>query len=169
MSEFKQIQNLTNTGPKIGHIIAGAVGGLISSGKKGGFSSSETRNKMRDREHSAYVSNALENEKHRREMQKSQQFQDYESTKSKDAHTRALEAQGVALAAVESTANRYPHATEIKHGGTSIKFGKRSGSSPKPTTKPEDTSKNAKPKSNKPKPPSNKGNKGSKSGKGKTK
>jgi hypothetical protein len=91
---------------------------------------------------------------------------DREHARSKQfaSHKSNIEVEDRRLAAdtVHEFAQKYPHATEISHGGTKVKFGKKSGSSPKPKPQPENT----KPKPDKPKPPSNKGNK---SGKGKTK
>jgi len=119
-----RLKNIEKAIPSVGSAAKTIIGGIIGAGiaKKGsGFSKSETTNRMVDRNHAANVEDEMKNRDHSRDLKKGQQF-----------HNQNLEAKRFEADTVHEFATKYPHATEIVHGGTKIKFGKREKSSSKP-------------------------------------
>jgi hypothetical protein len=137
MSEMNQLKNMEKAIPKMGSAAKGilglVVGGALGGGNK--FGKTETSNRMADRAHAANVEDEMKNRDTARELKKGKQFSQYKAEETKQSHNQALEKQRFEADTVHEFATRYPHATEIKHGGTSVKFSKRGSSKPaSPTT-----------------------------------
>jgi hypothetical protein len=137
MSEMNQLKNMEKAIPKMGSAAKGilglVVGGALGGGSK--FGKTETSNRMVDRAHAANVEDEMKNRDSAREIKKGKQFSQYKAEEAKQSHNQALEKQRFEADTVHEFATRYPHATEIKHGGTSVKFSKRGSSKPSsPTT-----------------------------------
>jgi hypothetical protein len=104
----------------LGKMIGAYVIGSQLAGPKGSTHEQILEQKTAD----AIIDTHKQAAQHGREMQKGKQF-----------HNQALEKQRFEADTVHEFATRYPHATEIKHGGTSVKFSKRGSSKPaSPTT-----------------------------------
>jgi hypothetical protein len=133
MSELNNLKNMEKAIPKMGStakgILAGVVGNYMAKGKSG-FSKKETTNRMVDRTHAANVENEMKNRDAARELTKSKQFSQYKAEESTQSHNQALEKQRFEADTVHEIAARYSNVTEIKHGGTSVKFSKRGSSKP---------------------------------------
>lgn len=150
MSELDAIKNIGNMAPKKGPFstIAAALIGASMGNKKG---KKEYENEAKLAKYKTDLSEYSAQQSHVRDMQKSKQLANYKAQDSARAHNQGLEAKRFEADTVHEFASRYPHATDIQHGGTKVRFGKRSGSTP---SKSKDTQPKAKAK---------------KSGKGKTK
>ena len=135
---MNQLKNMEKAIPKMGAAAKGILGLVVGSALGGGsgkFGKTETSNRMVDRTHAANVEDEMKNRDTAREIKKGKQFSQYKAEESKQSHNQALEKQRFEADTVHEFATRYPHATEIKHGGTSVKFSKRGSSKPaSPTT-----------------------------------
>ncbi len=148
---MNQLKNMEKAIPKMGSAAKGVLGLIVGSALGGGggkFGKTETSNRMVDRAHAANVEDEMKNRDTARELKKGKQFSQYKAEESKQSHNQALEKQRFEADTVHEFATRYPHATEIKHGGTSVKFSKR-GSSKSASGSTPSKPKNAKKTSNK--------------------
>lgn len=153
MSEMNQLKNMEkaipNVHPLVKTVLAYAAGKKLAGGSgPSGFGKTETTNRMVDRAHEANVQDEMKNRDTARELKKGKQFANYKAQESKQSHNQALEKQRFEADTVHEFATRYPHATEIKHGSTSVKFSKR-GSSKSTSGSTPSKPKNAKKTSNK--------------------
>jgi hypothetical protein len=133
-SELDAIKNVANMAPKKGAIapIAAAIFGAAVGNKK---SKKEYDNEAKLAKYNTDLREYSAQQSHKRDMQKSQQLSNYKAQDSSRTHSQSLEAKRFEADTVHEFATRYSNATEIKHGGTSVKFGKRGSSKPaSPTT-----------------------------------
>ena len=146
-SELDAIKNVANMAPKKGPFsaIAGAILGASVGNKK---SKKEYDNEAKLAKYKTDLSEYSAQQSHMRELQKSKQFSSYKAQESKQSHNQNLESKRFEADTVHEFAGKYPHATEIKHGGTSVKFSKR-GSSKSASGSTPSKPKNAKKTSNK--------------------
>ena len=135
---MNQLKNMEKAIPKMSSTAKGIIGAVIGTAfgsKNQGFGKTETHNRMADRTHAANVEDEMKNRDAAREIKKGKQFSQYKAEESKQSHNQSLESKRFEADTVHEFATRYPHATEIKHGGTSVKFSKRGSSKPaSPTT-----------------------------------
>ena len=133
-SELDAIKNVANMAPKKG-LFGAAAAAILGASVGNKKSKKEYNNEATLEKYKTDLSEYSAQQSHKRELQKSKQFSSYKAQESKQSHNQNLESKRFEADTVHEFAGKYPHATEIKHGGTSVKFSKRGSSKPaSPTT-----------------------------------